>query len=166
MRRIGIILALVVALAAPSVVSAHWPVHSRSSYISQWFRRGHRAIDIVAPRDANIYAIRFGRVIFSGWRRNCGGWQVLIKHRSGKYSLYAHMLRRPPVAAGQYVDSSTKIGDVGMSGVPPKGVSMVCASGYHVHIELWVGYPWRSGSYRKSAWQAIDHGPWLPDRYR
>jgi len=163
----AVLLALLLTFtAAAPLAHAHWPVHSRRSYVSQWFHRGHKAIDIAAPRGANIYAIRSGVVVFAGWKRNCGGWQVLIRHRYHKYSLYAHMLYRPVVKAGQAVTRLTKIGDVGMSGIPPKGVSMVCASGYHVHIEFWKGYPWRSGSYRKSAWPAIDHGYWLPYRYR
>lgn len=133
----------------------------RSSYISQWYSgSGHHAIDVAADCGRRILASKAGKVIFSGWRSNGGAWQVWIRTpRSGKdlYTLYAHMLGRPPVQSGQWVQAEQTIGIVGSTGL---------SSGCHLHIEMWRGYFWREGSYPVYPWPRIDHGRWLPDRYR
>ncbi|MEA2607770.1 MAG: Peptidase family, partial [Chloroflexota bacterium] len=70
---------------------------------------------------------------------------------------YYH-LSRVIAYKGEYVtDQSTYLGRVGMSG---------CASGTHVHFEVWRGFPWASGSYRLNPWAYIDSGTYLPYRYR
>ena len=43
------------------------------------------------------------------------------------------------VATGQEVAKGQRIGRIGMTG---------WATGPHDHFEVWVGYPWNSGSYR------------------
>jgi len=53
--------------------------------------------------------------------------------------------------------SQTRLGRVGKSG---------CAQGTHVHVEVWRGFPWASGSYRVDPWKYINSGTWLPYRYR
>ena len=149
---VGTALALTVAFTA----SASWPVASRSSYVSQWYRSTHRAIDVAAARGTRIIPIRSGRVVFAGWKSNCGGYQVWVYHGNGLYSAYYH-LSREISWRGRPVSPSSTLGYVGTSG---------CASGPHVHVEVWHGSPWRSGSYRVNPWRYMDSGTYEPARYR
>ena len=150
-------LALAVAIVLPATVSAAWPVQSRSSYMSQGYHGGHRGIDIAATYGTGVVPISSGTVVFAGWRNNCGGYQVWIRHSSGRYSAYYH-LSREITYSGEYVSGgSERIGYIGKSG---------CVTGSHVHLEVWSGYPWRSGSYRVNPWNYVDSGYWLPYRYR
>ena len=149
--------AVVVALVLPSVVAAYWPVATRSSYISQWFTSSHRGIDIAAPYGSRVVPLRSGVTVFAGWKSNCGGYQVWVYHGHGLYSAYYH-LRRETSWRGEHVTGGTEtIGYLGQSG---------CATGPHVHVEVWKGYPWRSGSYRVNPWSYVDNGYFLPYRYR
>ena len=146
---------LVLAVAIPA--GAAWPVATRDSYRSQGFHTGHRANDIAASKGARIVPIRDGKVVFAGWKSNCGGWQVWVSHGGGLYSAYYH-LSRESVRKGQPVRRQhTTLGYVGASG---------CVSGPHVHVEVWRGYPWRSSSHRVNPWRFIDSGTYLPSRYR
>lgn len=149
--------ALTVAIILPAVVVAAWPVANRQSYISQGYRLGHRADDIATYAGTPVVPMQSGRVVFAGWKRNCGGYQVWLSHGNGLYSAYYH-LRAEYVSKGQSVTtSSTRLGRVGSSG---------CASGPHLHMEVWRGFPWASGSYRVNPWKYIDSGTYLPYRYR
>jgi len=149
--------ALTVALILPAVVLSAWPVADRHSYISQYFHKGHRADDIAAEAGTPVAPIKSGRVVFAGWKRNCGGYQVWVSHGNGLYSAYYH-LRSESVFRGQNVKASeTRLGRVGHSG---------CADGTHLHLEVWRGFPWGSGSYRVNPWKRINSGYWLPYRYR
>jgi len=150
---LGATLALIGALTA----TAAWPVASRSSYVSQWYHSYHRAIDIAATAGTRVVPMRSGTVVFAGWKSNCGGYQVWVSHGNGLYSGYYH-LSREVAYRGEYVTGQTKtIGYVGRSG---------CATGPHTHVEVWRGYPWRSGSYRINPWAYIDSGTYEPYRYR
>ena len=42
-----------------------------------------------------------GKVVFAGWKSNCGGYQVWVSHGNGLYSAYYH-LRSESVSKGQY----------------------------------------------------------------
>ena len=87
--------------------------------------------------------------MFAGWKSNCGGYQVWVAHGDGRYTAYYH-LGKEVVYSGQPVTrQETTLGYVGSSG---------CATGPHLHVELWKGFPWRSGSYRVNPWGAIDSG--------
>ena len=149
--------ALTVALILPAVVLAQWPVATRSSWISQGWHTYHKADDIAAPWGAPIVPILSGKVVYAGFKHNCGGLQVYVSHGNGLYSAYYH-LSSESVYRGKLVTAgSTRLGRVGTSG---------CASGPHVHVEVWRGYPWHSGSYRLRPWSYIDDGYFLPSRYR
>jgi murein DD-endopeptidase MepM/ murein hydrolase activator NlpD len=159
MRKLNraIVAAVVVAILLPAVVLAHWPVADRYAYVSQGYHSYHQANDLAAPIGTSVVPIRSGKVVFAGWKSNCGGYQVWVSHGNGLYSGYYH-LSKVLAWKGEWVtDSVTKIGRVGESG---------CASGPHVHFEVWRGYPWASGSYRVNPWSYIDSGTWLPYRYR
>ena len=149
--------ALVVALILPVAVMASWPVANRSSYVSQGWHSYHKANDIASYSGTRVVPMRSGKVVFAGWKRNCGGYQVWLSHGNGLYSAYYH-LRSEYVSKGQWVTrQETTIGRVGSTG---------CASGAHLHLEVWKGYPWSSGSYRVRPWPYIDSGTYLPYRYR
>jgi len=149
--------ALTVALILPVAVVASWPVATRSSFVSQGWHTYHKADDVAAAWGTPIVPIRSGKVVFVGRVHNCGGLQVYVSHGNGLYSAYYHMSSES-VYRGKYVTrQSTRLGRVGESG---------CATGPHVHVEVWRGYPWRSGSYRLHPWKFIDSGYYLPSRYR
>ncbi|HUQ43258.1 MAG TPA: M23 family metallopeptidase [Candidatus Limnocylindria bacterium] len=149
--------ALIVALVLPVAVLASWPVANRSSYVSQGYHSYHKADDIASYSGTRVVPMRSGKVVFAGWKSNCGGYQVWVSHGNGLYSAYYH-LRSEAVSKGQAVTrQETTLGRVGESG---------CASGPHLHMEVWRGYPWASGSYRVRPWSYIDSGYYLPYRYR
>jgi murein DD-endopeptidase MepM/ murein hydrolase activator NlpD len=115
-----------------------WPVVGGGNYISQYFHYGHYGVDIAADYGTPIVAPLAAHVIFAGWKDNGGGYQVWLQLGSGLYSAEYHM-SAVLVAAGQDVAKGQRVGRIGMSG---------WASGPHCHFEVWVGYPWESGSYR------------------
>jgi murein DD-endopeptidase MepM/ murein hydrolase activator NlpD len=159
MRRstIALAMALLIGAILPAAVTAHWPVENRYSYVSQGYHSYHQAYDIASYRGTPIVPIRSGTVIFAGWKNNCGGYQVWVSHGNGLYSAYYH-LSTIAVWRGKWVsDQTTKLGRVGASG---------CATGSHLHVEVWRGRPWASGSYRVNPWYFIHSGYWLPYRYR
>lgn len=137
--------------------AATWPVATRDSYVSRGYHSSHRADDLAADRGDRIVPIGSGRVVFAGWKSNCGGYQVWVSHGDGKYTAYYHMSKEVVYAGKSVTRQSTTLGYVGTSG---------CATGPHVHVEVWKGYPWRSGSYRVNPWGYIDSGYYLPSRYR
>jgi murein DD-endopeptidase MepM/ murein hydrolase activator NlpD len=149
--------ALTVALILPAVVLSAWPVANRQSYISQYFHKGHRADDIATYAGTPVVPIKSGHVVFAGWRKNCGGYQVWVSHGNGLYSAYYH-LRSIAVSKGKHVRRShTRLGRAGQTG---------CADVPHVHVEMWRGFPWGSRSYRIDPWKRINSGYWFPYRYR
>jgi murein DD-endopeptidase MepM/ murein hydrolase activator NlpD len=148
--------ALIVALILPAAVQAAWPVATRASYLSQGYSSHHRADDIAAAWGTPIVPIRSGKVVFVGRKDACAGLEVYVSHGNGLYSTYFHMSSES-VYRGQLVTRQvTRLGRVGESG---------CATGPHVHVEVWRGYPWRSGSYRINPWSYVDSGEYLPSRY-
>ncbi|NJD29024.1 MAG: M23 family metallopeptidase [Chloroflexi bacterium] len=155
----AIAVALVIAIILPAAALAHWPVANRYAYISQSYWSKHRAVDIATYKGTPIVPMRSGKVVFAGHKRNCGGYQVWVSHGNGLYSAYYHVKRRSiNVWRGKYVKrQTTRLARVGESG---------CATGPHLHFEVWRGFPWASGSYRVNPWKYIDSGYWLPYRYR
>jgi len=90
--------------------------------------RFHAGVDYLAAFGARVEAAAAGRVSFAGV--NAGGWgrMVIVAHRAGVRTLYAH-LSRIRVRMGQRVATGTLLGRVGMSGR---------ASGPHLHFEVHV----------------------------
>jgi murein DD-endopeptidase MepM/ murein hydrolase activator NlpD len=113
--------------------SMRWPVAGGS--ISQYFHYGHYAIDIQAPYGTAVYAADDGKVIFSGWKSNGGGYQVWISHGGNVYTTYNHMSSLS-VNSGAYVGRGQRIGRVGSTGY---------ATGPHLHFEVWIGPIWNGG---------------------
>lgn len=148
--------ALAVTILLPATASAQWPVANTKSYVSQGYSARHKAYDIASYKGTKVVPMRRGTVVFAGRKSNCGGLQVYVYHGNGLYSAYYH-LSAEYVYKGKYITRDSMLGRVGESG---------CATGPHLHISVWRGYPWRSGSYRVSPWSYIDSGTWFPYRYR
>ena len=112
-----------------------WPVVGGNNYISQYYHYGHWAIDIAADYGTTVVAAAAGKVIFSGWKNNGGGWQVWISHGGDLYTTYNHM-SAITVGTGQNVSRGQQVGRIGQSGD---------ATGPHLHFEVWVGPIWNGG---------------------
>jgi murein DD-endopeptidase MepM/ murein hydrolase activator NlpD len=95
------------------------------------FTRTHLGMDISNAYGAPIVAAGDGVVVFTGWRNNCGGYQVIIAHGSNLYTGYYH-LSGILVNTGQKVTRGTRIGRMGQTG---------CATGPHLHFVVSRGFP-------------------------
>jgi peptidoglycan hydrolase-like protein with peptidoglycan-binding domain len=88
--------------------------------------RFHAGIDFPAASGTPVRAARSGRVAFAGWDGGGYGKLVLIAHRGGAYTWYAH-LSRISVARGRHVVTGSRIGAVGSTG---------SSTGPHLHFEV------------------------------
>ena len=97
-------------------------------------REPHHGVDIANKSGTPVYAAADGTVLFAGADKqavycpwpNFYGNLIVLKHKDGLFTLYAH-LSKIDVGAGQAVDTGTKIGEVGRTGV---------AIGSHLHFEV------------------------------
>jgi len=137
MRR-GLCAALV-ALLLPAVASAHtdagwqlgfcWPADGTvTSPFGQDGYRWHPGLDIGILRSLNVRAAASGVVTTIGYARGYEGYGdvVLVEHRGGYSTLYAH-LSRSIVQLGQVVTQGEQIGVAGCTG---------WCTGTHLHFEL------------------------------
>lgn len=88
--------------------------------------RFHSGVDYVAPHDQAVWAAGRGCVAFAGWDAGGYGLSVVIAHRAGMTSHYAH-LSSLAVRAGECLVAGRRIGNVGSTGR---------SSGPHLHFEL------------------------------
>jgi murein DD-endopeptidase MepM/ murein hydrolase activator NlpD len=109
--------------AAQGTGSFGWPVSGR---ITQKYWEGHRAIDIGAPKGSPIYAADSGYVTYVGWSDLGYGYMLIIDHRNGFQTLYAHLSWYFP-EVGQSVAKGELIGKVGSTGR---------STGPHLHFEI------------------------------
>jgi murein DD-endopeptidase MepM/ murein hydrolase activator NlpD len=86
----------------------------------------HTGIDLPAPRGTPVGAAGRGCVSSAGYDSGGYGNLVVIQHRAGMTSWYAH-LSRISVRPGECVVAGTRIGRVGATGR---------ATGPHLHFEL------------------------------
>ncbi len=103
-----------------------WPV--RAAVGDRFGPRGnrfHSGIDLPLPYGSRVGAAGFGTVRFAG--RSSGGYGklVVIDHRRGMTTWYAH-LSRISVRPGRFVTAGTRIGSVGSTGR---------STGPHLHFE-------------------------------
>lgn len=68
----SLVAAVLLCLALVTPCLATWPV-AGSSYVSSWYRSGHRAIDIAARCGTRVISPVHGTVVFRGWKNNGGG---------------------------------------------------------------------------------------------
>lgn len=118
----------------PNDGTVFYPLYSWGySYLDNGFRTSdrpsHNGMDFQAPEDTEIFAIAKGTVIAAGWGGDYGNYVVLSHVINGVdvESLYAHMVRTPPVTVGQTVDAFEIIGHVGTTGR---------STGNHLHLEI------------------------------
>jgi Peptidase family M23/Putative peptidoglycan binding domain len=88
--------------------------------------RFHSGIDLPAPAGRGVGAAGPGRVAWAAWR--AGGWGnlVVIAHRGGVRTMYAH-LSRIDVHVGERVGAGFQVGLIGSTGD---------ATGPHLHFEV------------------------------
>jgi len=102
-----------------------WPsqYHKRSGLD---FREKHVGIDLNAPEGSAVYAADTGVVVFAGWTNVGYGNAVLIDHRNGYVSLYAHLSQistfcGAPALQGEIIGISGNTGN---------------SKGPHLHFEI------------------------------
>lgn len=111
--------------------SLRWPL-GPDSHISCRYMcyRNHEGMDIVYNyiRSGAIYAADRGTISYVGydWR---SGYHIYIDHNNGMKTLYAHMIRRPPVELGERIEKGDFIGNVGSTGR---------STGPHLHFGVYV----------------------------
>jgi murein DD-endopeptidase MepM/ murein hydrolase activator NlpD len=88
--------------------------------------RRHDGIDFPAPMGTPVGAAGVGTVISAGWNSGGYGNLVIVQHRLGYQTWYAH-LSRFAVSSGSHVAGGVRIGYVGATGH---------ATGPHLHFEV------------------------------
>jgi murein DD-endopeptidase MepM/ murein hydrolase activator NlpD len=106
----------------------HWPLNhvEVTSHFGKRGREFHEGIDLRASVGTPIYAAQSGTVIYSDSRIRGYGKMIVIKHREGLATVYAHASRLL-VHKGQVVKMGQKIAISGKSGH---------ATGPHLHFEV------------------------------
>lgn len=120
--------------------------------VGPWARY-HTGLDMAAPIGTPISAPAAGVVTHAGPGGAAGSWAgcyIVIKHKDGKSTLYAHMNCAQQVQVGDTVAGGTPLGHVGMTGR---------TFGPHMHFEL---YP--AEATPGDIYSSIDPLPWLMGR--
>jgi Peptidase family M23/Putative peptidoglycan binding domain len=86
----------------------------------------HAGLDFPASYGASVRAAASGHVVRAGWDSGGYGYLVVIAHRSGVRTFYAH-LSSLSVRRGRWVGVGARVGRVGASGH---------ATGPHLHFEV------------------------------
>jgi murein DD-endopeptidase MepM/ murein hydrolase activator NlpD len=110
-----------------SILRFAWPI--RAPIGDRFGPRGtgfHPGLDFPAPRGTPVSAAGRGCVSVAGWDAGGYGNLVVVAHRFGMTSWYAH-LSSIAVRSGTCVVAGTRIGRVGATGF---------ATGPHLHFEL------------------------------
>ena len=106
-----------------------WPTSGRvtdrfgfRTYSGRW----HNGLDISSGQGTSVYAADSGFVTFAGWQNNGYGNIIIIDHRNGYITHYAH-LSAYYVSAGQSVAKGALIAGMGSTGN---------STGSHLHFEI------------------------------
>lgn len=94
--------------------------------INQNYGVFHKGIDLGGNLQTQIKPIMPGFVAYSGWDRSGYGNLVILQHKNGIESYYAH-LSKIEVKTGDHVTTDTEIGKMGATGH---------ATGVHLHLEI------------------------------
>lgn len=89
-------------------------------------RSYHSGVDMACPTGTSVYAALGGSVSSTGFNNVYGNY-VIVTHHSGYKTLYGH-LSAILVTRGQYVDTNTRIGRVGSTGM---------STGPHLHFTVY-----------------------------
>jgi murein DD-endopeptidase MepM/ murein hydrolase activator NlpD/HEPN domain-containing protein len=105
-----------------------WPVagHRITSYQGERWGRMHKGIDIIGK--STIMAADNGVVEFAGYKKGGLGNAVIIDHKNGFKTVYAH-LKSIKVKKGQVVEKGEAIGIMGSTGN---------STGVHLHFEIYL----------------------------
>ncbi|GHT93555.1 peptidase M23 [Spirochaetia bacterium] len=117
-----------------------WPIKGGIGHISMFFGQNenpftgqyyiHKGIDLSTYRQGDpIIATADGQVVTIDFDQGGFGNYVIIKHKHGYYTRYAHMLRAQ-VKTGQRVQQGEIIGWIGNTGL---------TTGPHLHYEVHIG---------------------------
>lgn len=133
--------------AAPKAATPAWvhpmPRGRLSSCYGQRWGVLHAGMDLAAPSGTPVRAVGTGRVVSAGWSYSGYGISVMVKHKSGVLTHYAH-LSRVSVRVGQRVAAGQTIGREGSTGD---------STGPHLHFEV-----------HKGIWRQVDPASWLRAR--
>jgi murein DD-endopeptidase MepM/ murein hydrolase activator NlpD len=116
-----------------------WPIKSGLGHVSMFFGQNinpfsgqyyiHKGIDISTYRSGDpIVATADGQVVTIEYTEDFGNY-VIIRHKHGYYTRYAHMLSAR-VRLGQRVQQGEVIGYIGNTGL---------STGPHLHYEIHIG---------------------------
>jgi murein DD-endopeptidase MepM/ murein hydrolase activator NlpD len=116
-----------------------WPVRNGLGFISMFFGQNihpihgqyyiHRGIDIATGRFGDpIVASADGQVVTAEFSYDYGNY-VIIRHKHGYYTRYAHM-QQFIVQVGQRIQQNQTIGYMGSTGI---------STGPHLHYEVHIG---------------------------
>lgn len=100
-----------------------WPT---SGYVTQGYKSLHRALDIARATGTPVKAADSGYVVVAGWSNAGYGNYIVVDHRNGYQTVYAH-LSKIFVSVGQVVAKGTVIGNMGNTGR---------STGPHLHFEI------------------------------
>jgi murein DD-endopeptidase MepM/ murein hydrolase activator NlpD len=117
-----------------------WPIKGGIGHISMFFGQNenpftgqyyiHKGIDMSTYRQGDaIVAAADGQVVTVDYDATGFGHYVIIKHKHGFYTRYAHM-QQPRVHTGQRVQQGQTIGYIGNTGL---------STGPHLHYEVHIG---------------------------
>lgn len=102
------------------------PYGWRDSPFSTGKRTFHGGIDMAVGSGTPIYAALDGKVTATGYNATYGNY-VIVSHHSGYKTLYGHM-SRITCKKGNFVYTTTKIGEVGSTGM---------STGPHLHFTVY-----------------------------
>jgi murein DD-endopeptidase MepM/ murein hydrolase activator NlpD len=116
-----------------------WPIKNGLGHVSMYFGQNinpfsgqyyiHKGIDISTYRSGDpIVATADGQVVTLEYSEDFGNY-VIIRHKHGYYTRYAHMLSAR-VRLGQRVQQGEVIGYIGNTGI---------STGPHLHYEIHIG---------------------------
>lgn len=88
----------------------------------------HFGIDVVAPENSVVKAVKEGTVFFAGYTIN-GGHEIHVQHANNVVSVYKHNSKLFK-EAGDRVETGESVGVVGNTGGHTDGP--------HLHFELWI----------------------------
>lgn len=113
--------------AAVSKLGLSFPLPSGTWKVSSYWGdgRGHKGVDLCAPKNTAIMAAGAGTVTKAGWNGDYG-YCVIIDHGNGYSTLYAHA-SKVCVSVGQSVSQGETVALVGSTGY---------SLGNHLHFEV------------------------------